>query len=193
MTDSSQIGSTKFAVCFGFGIFAPDNPADLASRGYTPQSLASSQLWRHGPNWLSEPEENWPTVLDEYSPGQELKETENLDTSLFELSLVITDEPIEENSILEPKEISNLIKLKARTAFVFRFIRAVGKNCVLKGPTMKKLMEMSKEKGSLKANELKMAEWYWLKRAQEMEPPTEDQKRDLRLYQKTDSGNARGD
>ena len=29
-----------------------ENPADLASRGTTPISLASSQLWWEGPEWL---------------------------------------------------------------------------------------------------------------------------------------------
>ena len=34
-----------------------ENPADLASRGVNPLSLASNSLWRNGPTWLSSQEE----------------------------------------------------------------------------------------------------------------------------------------
>ncbi|XP_075168002.1 uncharacterized protein LOC142240188 [Haematobia irritans] len=37
-----------------------ENPADLGSRGCAPQELSSSQLWWHGPSWLSQPRVNWP-------------------------------------------------------------------------------------------------------------------------------------
>lgn len=37
-----------------------ENPADLASRGVFPGSLKSSQLWWHGPCWLSLLNDQWP-------------------------------------------------------------------------------------------------------------------------------------
>lgn len=40
-----------------------ENPADIASRGQTPLQLANCKLWFHAPNWLAEPEENWPPVF----------------------------------------------------------------------------------------------------------------------------------
>ena len=36
------------------------NPADLASRGVRAEELLASKLWWHGPNWLSQPPQNWP-------------------------------------------------------------------------------------------------------------------------------------
>ncbi|XP_043654518.1 uncharacterized protein LOC122620904 isoform X3 [Drosophila teissieri] len=43
------------------------NPADLASRGVTAEELASSDLWWHGPSWLSQPQVAWPTSHEEVS------------------------------------------------------------------------------------------------------------------------------
>lgn len=37
-----------------------ENPADHSSRGLTPTQLVQSNLYWHGPKWLSEPESNWP-------------------------------------------------------------------------------------------------------------------------------------
>ena len=37
-----------------------ENPADLATRGSTPAELAQSDLWWHGPRWLSQLPDQWP-------------------------------------------------------------------------------------------------------------------------------------
>ncbi|XP_055708946.1 uncharacterized protein LOC129805203 [Phlebotomus papatasi] len=37
-----------------------DNPADILSRGSTPERLASSSLWWNGPEWLVRGEDSWP-------------------------------------------------------------------------------------------------------------------------------------
>ncbi|KAH1028456.1 hypothetical protein HUJ05_001810 [Dendroctonus ponderosae] len=37
-----------------------ENPADLLSRSASPGVLMSSQLWWHGPSWLSKGSEYWP-------------------------------------------------------------------------------------------------------------------------------------
>lgn len=41
-------------------IAGKQNPADLASRGVTPQQLQQNSLWWHGPEWLSMNKECWP-------------------------------------------------------------------------------------------------------------------------------------
>ncbi|XP_074100580.1 uncharacterized protein LOC141528434 [Cotesia typhae] len=38
-----------------------DNPADLVSRGVLPADFTSMNIWKHGPSWLREPAEKWPT------------------------------------------------------------------------------------------------------------------------------------
>ncbi len=37
-----------------------ENPADLASRGVRAEELIASQLWWHGPSWLTQPPQFWP-------------------------------------------------------------------------------------------------------------------------------------
>ncbi|XP_018406467.1 PREDICTED: uncharacterized protein LOC108782651 [Cyphomyrmex costatus] len=42
-------------------IASADNPADLLSRGVFPKTLSHTRLWWHGPEWLTETEDDWPT------------------------------------------------------------------------------------------------------------------------------------
>ena len=44
------------------------NPADQASRGVPAQELLESELWWHGPPWLSQPEQKWPSSEVESLP-----------------------------------------------------------------------------------------------------------------------------
>ncbi|XP_033228930.1 uncharacterized protein LOC117180542 [Belonocnema kinseyi] len=39
-----------------------DNPADIISRGINPAGLLMSDLWWHGPAWLSRDLDNWPSL-----------------------------------------------------------------------------------------------------------------------------------
>ena len=38
-----------------------DNPADISSRGMTATQLKNNRAWFHGPSWLVEIENKWPT------------------------------------------------------------------------------------------------------------------------------------
>ncbi|XP_033314650.1 uncharacterized protein LOC117213411 [Bombus bifarius] len=38
-----------------------DNPADLISRGQSPEGFLRPTIWQHGPEWLQQPERYWPT------------------------------------------------------------------------------------------------------------------------------------
>nr|XP_041632328.1 uncharacterized protein LOC121502696 [Drosophila kikkawai] len=43
------------------------NPADLASRGVAAEELATSELWWHGPSWLTQPQDPWPAPYESVS------------------------------------------------------------------------------------------------------------------------------
>ncbi|XP_055708913.1 uncharacterized protein LOC129805179 [Phlebotomus papatasi] len=45
-----------------------DNPADLISRGCSPEALINSTLWFHGPSWLSLDPSNYPNTLSASLP-----------------------------------------------------------------------------------------------------------------------------
>ena len=40
-----------------------DNPADPISRGQTPKEFLHPNIWKNGPEWLSQREENWPICI----------------------------------------------------------------------------------------------------------------------------------
>lgn len=92
-----------------------ENVADLGSRGTLPNEFVSKQdFWRHGPLWLSQPEDNWPTSspsIDEDSIQKELK-IFNLVTSRFDPDLV--------DSLIH--KFSSFSKLQNVLAYCFRFL-----------------------------------------------------------------------
>lgn len=49
------------------------NPADLISRGTLPHNLVDSDLWFHGPEWLTLPESHWPSSKFDVPELPELK------------------------------------------------------------------------------------------------------------------------
>ncbi|XP_055589930.1 uncharacterized protein LOC129742106 [Uranotaenia lowii] len=53
-------------------ISGKENPADLVSRGLHVADFLKSELWKFGPTWLKEPEENWPSkaFLEEIAEEQ---------------------------------------------------------------------------------------------------------------------------
>ncbi|XP_055685665.1 uncharacterized protein LOC129791530 [Lutzomyia longipalpis] len=66
------------------------NPADLASRGATPQQLISAELWWHGPEWLLKSEENWPPKFN----------APNDDGAQVETSLALTTDSSEKEKLV---------------------------------------------------------------------------------------------
>ena len=64
-----------------------ENPADIASRGSTVQNLVENDLWWHGPKWLINSEDKWPTqptssvVLSEFE--SELKKNVKTNQSVL--------------------------------------------------------------------------------------------------------------
>ncbi|XP_018359071.1 PREDICTED: uncharacterized protein LOC108758564 [Trachymyrmex cornetzi] len=86
------------------------NPADLLSRGISTKELRDNRLWWHGPQWLTQPEEEWPSQKTD-----KLEETPEL-----RREVVLT--AIADNHISEIlKKYSSISKLKRVIAYCMRF------------------------------------------------------------------------
>lgn len=84
------------------------NPADLISRGVSPQQLKDSDIWWHGPSFLQEDESSWPISKKSCESLPEFKiQTECL-ASISPISFPFTD-------------FSDLTRLERVVAYCFRF------------------------------------------------------------------------
>lgn len=126
-------------------VISEDNPADVASRGCLPQKLSESELWWHGPQWLSKPNTAWPVKIQ--TPVTEL-EMRKLKT-LLSVNLATMD--INENDFLN--QFSELTKLLRKTAYCARFINKLHR-------------VQNVETGLLTASELQNALHHWCKLTQ---------------------------
>lgn len=70
-----------------------ENPADLASRGVSPQLLEQQQLWWNGPQWLRNHSTSWPSFIPTCNATDDLEErpsicsmaTETFESNLWDL------------------------------------------------------------------------------------------------------------
>ncbi|XP_043862004.1 uncharacterized protein LOC122756464 [Drosophila santomea] len=89
-----------------------DNPADLASRGVSPQELKDSALWWRGPAWLHLKQEQWPSELLVH-PETELEQR-----------------PVKCHTVAVPSAVEILERFSAFDralrvlAYVFRFVKS---------------------------------------------------------------------
>ncbi|XP_031355027.1 uncharacterized protein LOC116179379 [Photinus pyralis] len=115
-----------------------ENPADLLTRGVTSKGLMTSEVWKHGPNWLKFKPEEWPE--EDIAIGSEAS-----------VLLVQGEEVIQNNEpIFKLERFSSLEKIFRITAYVKRYYHNLRN-------------KKNKRTGSLKAQELKEAERYWIK------------------------------
>lgn len=92
------------------------NPADLASRGIDPQHVESERLWWHGPTFLLQPEESWPTLSKDIIV-HDLPELKQISSLLTNLDTVNSPD-----SVIDFEKYSNLKRLQRIVAYVKRFI-----------------------------------------------------------------------
>ena len=135
-------------------VISTDNPADMATRGKSPEELSSS-IWWNGPIWLTISNQQWPdheTVIDENS----LKESEveiKDNKVIYEAKLVSGEDPTGEHvkrpdlSDIDERRHSSLYKLLRVTAWVSRFVNKLKKRDTISGP--------------LNAQELQRAKLLW--------------------------------
>lgn len=89
------------------------NPADLISRGISPDQISSTTLWWSGPSYLSQPESTWP-ILSPKIDITNLPETKPTST--------ITNLTTNYVPLIQFHKYSSLPKLKRIVAYILRFI-----------------------------------------------------------------------
>lgn len=120
-----------------------ENPADVATRGCDVKKLCANDLWWHGPEWLREPETEWPedTIeLDkkaeinykaEFSkPEMKKRETIMLENEQRPLGINVL-------SIIECGRFSSVSTLVRVVGLVLKFLRKLkkcdnAKGCILR-------------------------------------------------------------
>ena len=99
-----------------------DNPADLPSRGLSPTELGSSQLWHHGPKWLTTNYERSIKGLQssEAIPPECIPEMKSKDRQSHSLFTAETSSSLSE--IIDCRRYGTMGRLLRVTAYAMRFI-----------------------------------------------------------------------
>ena len=95
-----------------------DNPADVPSRGHTPQQLADSQLWMNGPEWLKTGELKGPSELQIPEECQIEMKGDKAETAHGLLTAV---EPAGIGQVMKGENFSSFRRLLAVTVDVLKF------------------------------------------------------------------------
>ncbi|XP_076397876.1 uncharacterized protein LOC143266125 [Megachile rotundata] len=99
------------------------NPADLATRGISPSELLDSRLWWHGPSWLAQASNLWPTSLPE--------EDDSIDLEKRRVTVHVHTNRTEEELF---SRFSSLTRLLQVLSYCFRFSRLAQRKPCEKGP-----------------------------------------------------------
>lgn len=68
--------------CIWGHVSSEDNPADCASRGITPQELATHSLWWNGPEWLAQAQGFWPQQQEVFKTMEEEVVTKQVNAAI---------------------------------------------------------------------------------------------------------------
>ena len=102
-----------------------ENPADLCSRGTSPDELAKSQLWWNGPAWLVKEKSEWPKMQLAESPKvmPEMKTAKKQETEIMTCVTVQANQP---QTMVKPSQVATstgwnrLIHVHTRVRSVIR-------------------------------------------------------------------------
>lgn len=119
------------------------NPADLLTRGLSSKELITSDRWWHGPEWLPEPEHNWPKI------GTCTNDSVDKNVESERKSRVLVHSTILQEQIINPNRFSDFKRLLRVTAWALRFVDTLRKR--------------NNQKGPLTSDELSNAEQFWIK------------------------------
>lgn len=141
-----------------------ENPADLGTRGVTSEELNNSDLWWHGPAWITDNEDEWPKQLDHLIPPTDKDFQEVLDVHHVE----VTEDPQPLIDTVKNNTWFRLVKIVAA-------IKSFTRKC--KGKSDDDYKSVSN---------IKDAEKTLLKMIQSQNPPSPDSARNLSMYVDTD-------
>lgn len=111
------------------------NPADLISRGVSPNQIGDNMLWWSGPQYLLQAEDSWP-VLSKI----DTKEINNL-PEIKQNFTTINSEPLKEN-LINFEKYQDYVHLQRSFAYVIRYITNLKlKSC--KQPLVKGILKLS--------------------------------------------------
>ncbi|XP_046602575.1 uncharacterized protein LOC124296586 [Neodiprion lecontei] len=143
----------EFARARWYHISGSENPADLASRGASPEQLQKSELWTFGPSWLSKPSVNWPSLSPRPEENIHLEERKGLSTH------IATAKPLQIWDLVDRySKLSTLLKVTSlckRAAN--RFLAKTTSNHVITSITV----------GPISTLELSDAQLFWTKVTQQ--------------------------
>ena len=117
------IPSNSWNHCPGY-----ENPADLPSRGMSAEALQESEIWWHGPPWLLEGKNKWPSPADVTELSRdyydEMRPSDKPRSKLIHSTGPVVESRIPSlSSVLDPNKFGDFKRLIRVTAFVLRFLR----------------------------------------------------------------------
>ena len=119
----NRVQETRCLVPVSHWLHCPgkENPADMASRGISPQELEESLLWRHGPDWLCS------IVLDtkhvEITMSEECITETKVKSCEPSCNMLITTDNGGIGKVIDYKRFSTLQKLLKVTVYVKKFVQ----------------------------------------------------------------------
>ena len=120
------------------------NPADYISRGLSPAELINCMLWWHGPEFLLQPESEWPATLMEIDPNEPAYSSE-----FKKIPAIVHATIPEDNPFLKwIEDSSRLWTAKRKLSHVMRFLYNV----------RSKKQGKSRRTGSIQVDDLNEAE-----------------------------------
>ena len=128
-----------------------ENPADIASRGVSATELVNDEKWWHGPKFLCNPEEEWPTQPSGNSNQQLLDHEVKVTVAVIE-----TTRKMGLEELVQVTKYSSVVTLKRIAAYVLRFVHNV----------RRRTTRSESRSGELTAEEISEAEQRWIKELQ---------------------------
>nr|CAD2141302.1 unnamed protein product [Meloidogyne enterolobii] len=130
-----------------------DNPADLGTRGCTPEDLRNSTKWWNGPGWIKEPPEYWPNELNFVNEPDLIDEDKPSET-------VLLTEVKDRDEFIEFSHWNNWHKLVLCISLVIKFTKIWMRKCNFKNSG--ELLELFDTKSIIRPQETRRTEKIYL-------------------------------